>query len=179
MTNQYDCPREKVLEQDIVDAVLEGLRARAAVAVEMARIAAESQKIEQTDIRSKQKALLKMKERLEKQERQIRGLYEAFVLGEISKEEYLFSKVAATNQRGETAEQIVRLEAELTDINFENPSSNGFVTNFQKYSTVEEVTDELAAEVLQEILIYPEKRIEIKWRYQEDFKQFILGRHKK
>ena len=178
VTNQYDCPREKVLEQDILDAVSEGVRARASVAVEMAQIVSESQKIEQTDTHSRQKALLKMKERLEKQERQIRGLYEAFALGEISKEEYLFSKAAATNQREETAEQIARLEAELADINFENPSSNGFVTNFQKYSEIEEITAELAAEVLQEILIYPEQRIEIKWRYQEDFEQFILGKHK-
>ena len=178
VTNQYDCPREKVLEQDILDAVSEGVRARASVAVEMAQIVSESQKIEQTDTHSRQKALLKMKERLEKQERQIRGLYEAFALGEISKEEYLFSKAAATNQREETAEQIARLEAELDDINFEKPSSNGFVTNFQKYSEIEEITAELAAEVLQEILIYPEQRIEIKWRYQEDFEQFILGKHK-
>lgn len=179
VTNQYDCPREKVLEQDILDAVSEGFRARASVAVEMAQIASESQKIEQTDTHSRQKDLLKMKERLEKQERQIRGLYEAFALGEISKEEYLFSKAAATNQREETAKQIARLEAELADINFENSSSNGFVTNFQKYSAVEEITADLVAEVLQEILIYPEQRIEIKWRYQEDFEQFILGRHKK
>ena len=179
VTNQYDCSREKVLEQDILNAVSEGLRARAAVAVEMAQIAAESRKLEQTDIRSKQKELLKMKERLEKQERQIRGLYEAFALGEISKEEYLFSKTAATSQREETAEQIARLEAELADINFENPSSNGFVTNFQKYNAVEEITADITAEVLQEVLIYPEQRIEVKWRYHENFEQLILGKHKK
>ena len=74
-----------------MDVVSEGVRARASVAVEMVQIVSESQKIEQTDTHSRQKALLKMKERLEKQERQIRGLYEAFALGEISKEEYLFS----------------------------------------------------------------------------------------
>lgn len=179
VTNQYDCSREKVLEQDILNAVSEGLRARAAVAVEMAQIAAESRKLEQTDIRSKQKELLKMKERLEKQDRQIRGLYEAFALGEISKEEYLFSKTAATSQREETAEQIARLEAELADINFENPSSNGFVTSFQKYNAVEEITADITAEVLQEVLIYPEQRIEVKWRYHENFEQLILGKHKK
>lgn len=174
VTNQYDCPSENVLEQDILDAVSEGLRVRATVAVEMSQITAESQKIEQTDIRARQKALLKMKEGLEKQERQIRGLYEAFALGEISKEEYLFSKAAAGNQREETVRQIARLEAELANINFENPSLNGFITSFQKYNAVEEITADIAAEILQEVLIYPEQRIEIKWRYQEDFEQLIL-----
>ena len=152
VTDQYNCPKEKVLEQDILDAVLEGLRIRAAAAVEMSRIRNERQQAGHADIHSKQKALLKMKEGLDKQERQIRGLYEAFALGEIDRAEYLAAKAAAADRKEEIAKQIAQMEATLDN-------------------AVEEITADVAAAVLQEVLVYPEQRLEIKWRYQEDFER--------
>ena len=49
----------------------------------------------------------------------------------------------------------------------------GFVDSFQQYNAVEEITADVAAAVLQEVLVYPEQRLEIKWRYQEDFEQLM------
>jgi len=49
--------------------------------------------------------------------------------------------------------------------------SNGFVDSFQQYNAVEEVTADVATAVLQEVLVYPEQRLEIKWCYQEDFER--------
>ena len=171
VTDQYNCPKEKVLEQDILDAVLEGLRIRAAAAVEMSRIRNERQQAGHADIPSKQKALLKMKEGLDKQERQIRGLYEAFALGEIDRAEYLAAKAAAADRKEEIAKQIAQMEATLDNAKLEEISSNGFVDSFQQYNAVEEITADVAAAVLQEVLVYPEQRLEIKWRYQEDFER--------
>ena len=173
VTDQYDCSKEKVLEQDILDAILERLRIRAAAAVEMSRIRNERQQAGHADIHSKQKALLKMKEELDKQERQIRGLYKAFALGEIGRAEYLTAKAAAADRKEEIAKQIAQLEAALDNAKQEESSSNGFVDNFQQYNAVEEITADIAAAVLQEVLVYPEQRLEIKWRYQEDFERLM------
>lgn len=173
VTDQYDCPKGKVLEQDILDTIPEGLCIRAAAAVEISRIRDERQQADCADTHSKRKALLKMKEGLDKQERQIRGLYEAFALGEIGRAEYLAAKAAAADRKEEIAKKIAQMEAALDSAKREESSSNGFVDNFQQYNAVEEVTADIAAAVLQEVLVYPERRLEIKWRYQEDFERLM------
>ena len=173
VTDQYDCPKGKVLEQDILDTILEGLCIRAAAAVEISRIRDERQQADCADTHSKRKALLKMKEGLDKQERQIRGLYEAFALGEIGRAEYLAAKAAAADRKEEIAKKIAQMEAALDSAKREESSSNGFVDNFQQYNAVEEITADIAAAVLQEVLVYPERRLEIKWRYQEDFERLM------
>ncbi|RKJ59778.1 hypothetical protein D7X33_28970, partial [Butyricicoccus sp. 1XD8-22] len=87
--------------------------------------------------------------------------------------EYLAAKAAAADRKEEIAKQIAQLEATLDNAKLEEISSNGFVDSFQQYNAVEEITADVAAAVLQELLVYPEQRLEIKWRYQEDFERLM------
>ena len=61
----------------------------------------------------------------------------------------------------------------LYNAKLEEISSNGFVDSFQQYNAIEKITADVAAAVLQEVLVYPEQRLEIKWRYQEDFERLM------
>ena len=51
---------------------------------------------------------------------------------------------------------------------------NQYVGHFQIYTEIEELTSEIARDVLKEIIIYPGKMINIVWNYQEDLKQMLL-----
>ena len=105
---------------------------------------------------------------------QVKGLYESFALGEISKAEYLTAKTAAVKQRDETAVQISELEAALDNMSADGSLQNGFVSAFKKYLDVEEITSEIMADVLQEVRIFPDGRIETVWNYRDELEKLIL-----
>ena len=95
-------------------------------------------------------------------------------MGEISKAEYLTAKAAAAQQRDNTAARISELEAELENMGMDGSLRNGFVSAFGKYLEVEEITDEIAADVLQEVRIHPGGRIETVWNYRDELEKLIL-----
>ena len=97
-----------------------------------------------------------------------------FVMGEVSKAEYLAAKAAAVRQRNDTAAQISELEAVLDNMGVDGSLRNGFISAFGKYQEVEEITDEIAADVLKEVRIHPGGRIETVWNYQDELKKLIL-----
>lgn len=45
---------------------------------------------------------------------------------------------------------------------------NHFVENIGKYQSVPEITTEIVENVLEKLVVYPDRRIEIVWKYQED-----------
>ena len=99
---------------------------------------------------------------------------EAFALGEISKGEYLAAKAAAAKQRDNAAARIIELEAMLEDICTNGSLQNGFVSAFGKYLEVEEITDEITADVLKEVRVFPGGRIETAWNYRDELKKLML-----
>jgi hypothetical protein len=51
---------------------------------------------------------------------------------------------------------------------------NSFVSTFEKYTEVEEITNEIVTEVLQEIRIYPDERFEIVWNFRDELEKLML-----
>ena len=96
---------------------------------------------------------------------QIKGLYELFALGEIDKPEYLSEKAAAVQQRDTAAARIAELEAALENAETNGGLRNEFVSTFEKYVNVDEITREIVTEVLKEVRIYPGGRLEIFWNF--------------
>ena len=52
--------------------------------------------------------------------------------------------------------------------------NNRFVASFQKYIGVEELTAEIVSDVLSEVRVFPNGRLEIVWNYNEDYKKLLL-----
>lgn len=177
VTDSYGCSHERAYEQDILDAVLEGLRIRSAAAVELSHIWKEQHQQASKDVRTMKKKLVILKESRDQQEHQIRGLYESFALGELSKAEYLAMKTAAMERRDEIVEQITSLEAALRASRPDRALENDFASHFQKYAETEQLTQEIVSEVLKEIRIFPDNRIEIIWNYQRDFENVLADLH--
>lgn len=168
VTDAYACPEETVPEKDILDMVMSSLRTRADAVVEMSRIWEEQQRQKKNSCEITRKSLTLLQEKQGQQERQIQALYESFALGEISREEYLVQRSAAVKQRDALAEQISRMEDSLRNITEAGSPKNHFVENIGKYQSVPEITTEIVEDVLEKLVVYPDRRIEIVWKYQED-----------
>ena len=169
VTDAYACPAEAVPEEDILDMVMGSLRTQVEAAVELSRIWEEQQRQEKNGCEITRKSLTLLQETLHRQERQIQALYESFALGEISREEYLAQRTAAVKQRDALAEQIGRMEDSLRSINSEGGAQSRFAETDGKYQAVPAITAEIIEDVLERLVVWPDRRIEIVWKYQEDF----------
>ena len=174
VTDAYSCPTDKTRESEIMDALLEGLRVQAQTAVEMRLIWEEQRKKHRKDAKTIWKTITALKEDRNQKAQQIKSLYEAYALEEIGKSEYLAAKAAATRECEGIDAKIAELEAELEDTAPDGKLNNGFVASFQQYIGVEEITREIVSDVLKEVRIFPDGRLEIVWNYGEDYRKILL-----
>jgi len=172
-TAAYSCP-EPIMESDIMDALLDGLHAMAALAVDISRVWEEQHKQTKQNIKATLKTLASLKEDYIQKDKAVKELYEAFALGELDKEEYLDRKTALVKQRDDVAGQISRLEISLENRGPDGTLHNRFVDCFRQYAEIQELNRDIITDVLDTILIYPDGRIEIGWNYEDDMRKLLL-----
>lgn len=170
----YSCMKEPILESDLIENVLTGLRMQAYYAVEASRIWEEKQRNKMIDKDKGYQQISRLKEIRAGLENTIQELYESLALGEMEKEAYLATKSIATKKWEEVTAKIKKLEAELQNITADGKLDNPFIDHFSSYTEVEKLTKEIAADVLKEIFVYPDSQLHLVWNYQEDFKRLIL-----
>lgn len=174
MTDTFSCFNDRITEQEIFAVLLNSLRTQAIAAVELGRIWDEQHRQEIRDIDAMRKSLSKLKESLDQQKQQTTKLYERFALGQISKAEYLAVKDAASQQRNSITSKISELEAALENTGAGGELKNQFVSSFQQYTEVQEITGEIMEDLVSEVIVYPEGRLEIVWNYCEEFDRMML-----
>ena len=176
ISDAFACPTDRVPKADILEAVLDGLHVQAMAAVEMAHIWEERYRRQKRDTAALRKNATSLREAHSKLERQIKDLYTAFGLGDISKAEYLAAKAAAVQQRGSAAERLVELEARLENTSADGELQNQFVARFRPYAEAEmkEITQEILSDLLNEVRVYPGGRLEIVWNYRDEYKKMML-----
>ena len=171
VTDAWSCPTESVSERDILEMVTQGLRVQAETAVEMGQIWDEIHCRKKKDRTTLRKALTTLQAEQARQEQESSTLYESLVMGEISTEKYLAAKASLKQAKEKTAERTAVLEAEINNMNQDGGLDNRFIEAFGKYSNVEWLSEEMVTEVLDSILVYPDHRLEIVWKFQDDFKK--------
>ena len=174
ITETCHCPTEKILESDLMKVALTEIRTQALYAVEISHIWEEKCHMKRNDTDATWKSVANLKETCIGLDRYIRELYEKYACGEMDKKEYLAAKNMAVRKRDSAAARIQEMEASLQNIDREGRLKNQYVEHFQTHTEIEELTSEIARDVLKEIIIYPGKMIHIVWNYQEDLKQMLL-----
>ena len=147
---------------------------QAQMVVELQRLWAEKHRVKKTDMAAVKKTLSGLRETHEQICHQINDLYESFALGEIGKPEYLSEKADVVKQRDAIAARMAELKATLENAGTDGGLQNGFVDAFGKYTEVEEITSEIIAEVLKEVYIYPDGRLEIVWNFRDELEKLKL-----
>jgi len=175
VSDAFDCTEVHILESDIEDMVLEGLRAQAALAVELSRLWEEQRSEAKKGAAATTKVLSALKEKHSQQVQSIKDLYESFAMGEISKADYLAMKNAAIKERDAAAAQIARMEASLENQGANGTLQNRFVDSFKQYAQVRELTDEIAGDVLDSVHIYPGGQLEIIWNFRDELEKLLLN----
>ena len=174
VTDVFGCPEERLAEEDLLDAVRDGLRTQALYAVDAARIWEEKHRQRQCDVKGIQAELSRLAESCTVLDTHARDLYEKFAFGELGREEYLSEKRAAAEKKERVSVRMEELEAELQNAGRDGRLENRFTDSFGKYTEVQELTADIIEDVLQEIVVYPDHVLHIVWNYQDDLKKLLL-----
>ena len=173
VNDAYTCSG-RTLENDVLEVVKRELHVRALMAVDLCLLWEEQHQARERDTAAMIKNLSKLREAHQQLSRQLNDLYESFVMGEISKPDYLAIKSASVKQYEATAKHIAELETALDNTGADGDLQNAFVSTFEKYVGVEEITGEIVSEVLSEVRVYPDKRLEIVWNFRDELEKLML-----
>jgi len=173
-TDAYACTEERVPEGDLLEVVADGLRAQALYAVEAGRIWEERHRRKKCDVALVRKTISVLKETCAGLENGIQELYERFAFGELEKAEYLALKNAELKKKDTAEARLRELEAELSNVNAEGKLENPFVDHFRQYAEVVELTAEIVADVLEEVVVYPDRALDIVWNHRDDLRRLLF-----
>ena len=162
------------MEEGLREAVLDGLRTQALYAVDASQVWEERRRQKQYDVKGMRTELSKLAESRTALESRARELYEKFVFGEISREEYLSRKRAAAEKKDGISRRMEELEAGLRNAGSDGELENRFVDSFGQYTETVELTADIVEDVLQEIIVYPGNVLNIIWNYQDDLEKLLL-----
>ena len=100
--------------------------------------------------------------------------YEKYLDGKISKEAYLKQREKLNQEIEKTALKISKLESEYELHKLKSTgSSNQFVEHFKSKHKIKELSRELVSELVDSIYVFDENRIEIVWKFADDFEKVI------
>lgn len=174
VTDKYACPVERMPEKDFEEAVLKQLRIQALYAVDLSRIWEEKQRLQKQDTEGMWKNLSRLKESRSALDNHIRDIYEKTIFGEMDKEAYLKEKKLASEEKDQINQRIRELEAELRNASESGRLENKFTDSFQQYTEIEELTADIVNDVLQEIVVFPDRVFNIVWNYRDELESLLL-----
>lgn len=174
VTDAYACPVEHVMETDLMDAVLKELRVQALYAVDISRIWEEKRGRKKRDMADMRRSISRLEESFAGLESYMRELYEKFAFGELDKDRYLLEKSRAVEKKDRISARIAEQKAALQNASANARLDNRFADSFAKYTEIEELTADITADVLQEIIVYPDRVINIVWNYRDELEKLLL-----
>ena len=167
------CTAETIPESELMELLLNELRLRAKAAVDVSKLWRERNKNTRESSKTIRLELSNLREDLSRRDMLLRELYESFACGVIGKEEYLRKKVAASKEKNEIADKMSELETHRAKLESSADDSKSFASAFQRYDDVDEITADIAREVLDGVVIYPNHRLEVTWKFQKEYETLM------
>ena len=170
-TDRYHCSTEHIMETALFDLILVELHTQATVAVEGGRVLEERRARISVDTSGVLKEITSLRETQERKRRQIKALYDAFILEGLDKAQYIAQKNAINQECDAIDIRLAELQTQLDTSS--TKVENAFVSCFSRYQDIQQLTDDVVTDVIKEILVYPDNRIEIVWNHRQAYQELM------
>ena len=174
-TDSFPCPSERIPESDLMDLVYKALLTEAQTALDLEQVWIAQHQTAHKDKKEAARTLAALREQYAQLELSADSLYESMVEGELTREEYISKKASVSQEIKCLSDQISELESELENAGQDGTLDNQYVNGFKKYANLELVTREVMTELLDRINVYPDKRIEIVWKFTDEYESLALS----
>ncbi len=166
----FDCSEDKILEADILEAVVDTIQIYAQYAVSIDRLQQTRQKQRQLDRKQAQRRLQTLQSRKAQLDERLQDIYEHLVEGGISRESFAAQKKSMTAQAEEISHSILELEKKISG---SDDNGNAVIEQFKSYAGITALTKEISAELLQSVTIYPDGRMDIRLNLADEIKALM------
>ncbi len=169
--NEKSCTSHYIGHKKLYEAVLNAIRKQAELSLRIERILCDIDEIplRQRRVKKFDAQLVALMEQVDKYVNLKKKLYEDYSEGLLTREEYVeYSDMyAAKIKRGK--EELQKIHDERERILNENIQSE-WIQKFKQYRNITELTRPILVELIDKILVYQDKTIEIRFRYDDRFK---------
>lgn len=122
---------------------------------------AEAQKV--------QRQIDRKRSELERYNRLLMSLYESLTDGLLNRDEYMRLKQRYSEQVAEAEKQLLSLQDLLTEIQEHGSASLGWMNDFREHQNITALDRETVVALIERIFIHDEKRVEITFRWHDEF----------
>ncbi len=169
--SQIKCDTSSIVDYKIFDTVFRQIKLQIDLAVETKEV------IEQMKKSSRSAMQLKRRKQEKAQAKEELGrciylktsIYEDMKQGILTKEEFLIAKERYASQIAELEENLNKKEKELADFEQYINGSNRWMQAFLHFQGAEELTREMAVELLEKVEMFGDKRVHIKFRFRNEY----------
>lgn len=166
----YGCTSEGIPQSDIHDAVITLIRTYAQYSVDLERLQSLQNERRRDTQKQAKKDLAVLQSRRAQLEKTLQDLYEKLIDGSISRESYLSQKQSINIQMQELEEQIAAMQSAARE-----PDANGqsILGKYREYAQLQELTADIAKELVQNVVVYPGGRLDINLNYRDELEAML------
>ena len=170
-----ECDTSSIIDYKIFDMVLRQIKLQIDLAVEAKSLTEQIKKSSHYTllIKEKKKAKEQVKEELGRTIYLKTSIYEDLKQGILTKEEFLTAKEKYALRITKLEEELHKKETELEDFEQCINGSNKWMQTFLHFQGEEELTREMAVELLEKVEVFGDKRIHIRFRFRNEYEYLM------
>ena len=166
----FGCTSEGILQADIHEMVVTLIRTYAAYAVSLEHLLLLQKERIQAERKQARRELAVLQSRKNQLEKGLQDLYEKLIDGAIDKETYLSHKASNQAKAQEISEQMERLEKSSQAA---TEQGGAFIEKYREYTELENLTAEVANDVVKRVTVYKDGGIEIELALRDELEKLL------
>lgn len=169
--SQVKCNTSSIADYKIFDTVFRQIKLQIDLAVEAKAVIEQMKKSSRCVLQLKRRKQEKaqVKEELGRYIYLKTNIYEDMKQGILTKEEFLVAKEKYALRIAELEEELNKKEKELADFEQYMNGSNRWMKAFLHFQGAEELTRDMAVELLEKVEMFGDKRVHIKFRFRNEY----------
>ncbi|MDE5908036.1 MAG: recombinase family protein [Lachnospiraceae bacterium] len=169
--SQVKCDTSSIADYKIFDTVFQQIKLQIDLAVEAKAVIEQMKKSSHfaSQLKRKKQERVQAKEELGRYIYLKTNIYEDMKQGILTKEEFLVAKEKYALRIAELEEEVNKKEKELEDFEQCMNGSNRWMKAFLHFQGAEELTRDMAVELLEKVEMFGDKRVHIKFRFRNEY----------
>lgn len=169
--SQVKCDTSSIVDYKIFDTVFQQIKLQIDLAVEAKTVIEQMKKSSRCalQLKKRKQERAQAKEELGRYIYLKTNIYEDMKQGILTKEEFLAAKEKYALRIAELEEELNKKEKELADFEQCMNGSNRWMKAFLRFQGAEELTRDMAVELLEKVEMFGDKRVHIKFRFRNEY----------
>jgi len=171
--NEKSCSAHSMRVEALDEIVLAALKKHIQDVIDLSDLLelTDTAQLQQASIKKLRGRLAKKQEEIDRNQTLLLSLYESLADGMIDQKEYQELKKTYSSRRTEVEEQAEAIQAEIEKELDSFSNQRGWMVQFRKHQNITELDRTIVVSLIERILIFRERRVEIVYRWQDEFQR--------